>query len=137
MKYNYQYLENEWTNGYWNFIQNNLDKDLYWSLISENPSITMEFINDHPDKPWNWYGISYSSNLTMEMINDHHDKPWYWCGISCNPSITMKDIIENPDKDKISHEIKQKCPLLINHLLPESNSDLSVELMHFRIADTR
>ena len=41
-------------------------------------------------------------------------------------------IIENPDKDKIAHEIKQKCPLLINHLLP-INTDLSVELMHFRI----
>ena len=41
-------------------------------------------------------------------------------------------IIENPDKDKIAHEIKQKCPLLINHLLP-INNDLSVELMHYRI----
>ena len=41
-------------------------------------------------------------------------------------------IIENPDKDKISHEIKQKCPLLINHLL-STNDDLSIELMHYRI----
>jgi hypothetical protein len=41
-------------------------------------------------------------------------------------------IIENPDKDKIVHEIKQKCPLLINHLL-STNDDLSIELMHYRI----
>ena len=42
-------------------------------------------------------------------------------------------IIENPDKDKIAYEIKQKCPLLINHLLPESIPDLSIEQMHYRI----
>ena len=28
MKYTYQHLEDEWTTGYWNFIQNNLDKEL-------------------------------------------------------------------------------------------------------------
>ncbi len=48
-----------------------------------------------------------------------------------NQKATLQ-IIENPDKDKICHEIKQKNPLLINHLLP-INTDLSVELMHYRI----
>ena len=29
-KYNYKYLEDEWARGYWDFIENNQDKDLNW-----------------------------------------------------------------------------------------------------------
>ena len=41
-------------------------------------------------------------------------------------------IIENPDKDKIAHEIKQKCPLLINHKKDNKNV-ISIEMMNYRI----
>ena len=78
MKYSYQYLEDEWTKGYWNFIENNLDKKLTWLYLSHNPNITWEIIQNNPDKPWVWEAISYNKNLTWEIIQNNLDNDWNW-----------------------------------------------------------
>ncbi len=45
MKYSYKYLEDEWTKGYWNFIDKNaLDKQICLWKISSNPNITWDII---------------------------------------------------------------------------------------------
>ena len=55
MKYSYQYLEDEWTKGYWNFIENNFKKGYFnWEDIftEHNQNITWEIIKNNIDKPW-------------------------------------------------------------------------------------
>ena len=51
--------------------------------------------------------------------------------IQPNPKASLQ-LIEKPDKDKIAHEIKQKCPLLINHKKDNKNV-ISIEMMNYRI----
>ena len=41
-----------WTQIYWKFISENLDKDFDWEWISLNSSITWEIIRDNLDNPW-------------------------------------------------------------------------------------
>ena len=59
MIYNYQYLEDEWTKGYWKLISNKLDheNECVWFNISGNDNITRNIIANNLDKPWDWQSI--------------------------------------------------------------------------------
>ena len=52
------------TKGYWNFIQNNLDKinnedkSYNWDILSSNPNITWDIIQNNPDIDWQWESVS-------------------------------------------------------------------------------
>ena len=48
-------VECEWTEKFWKFIEDNLDKSWDWRCLSANPNITFDIVLAHPDKPWNWY----------------------------------------------------------------------------------
>ena len=61
---NYKYLEDRWTNGYWDFIKTNLDDRCGWSNISKNPNITWEIIYNNSDTHWCWVSISENPNIT-------------------------------------------------------------------------
>ena len=39
MKYSYKYLEDEWSNGYQKFIENNPDKNWHWPCLSKKTKI--------------------------------------------------------------------------------------------------
>ena len=86
MKYSYQYLEDSWTKGYWNFIQNNLH------AATDRPS-TLTFKSG-----WDWYSISANPNITWEIIKNNLNKPWCWKNISSHENITWEIIKNNPDK---------------------------------------
>ena len=53
-------VEKEWTQTYWDFIQENPEKHWRWEGISKNPNITWDIIRENPDKPWNWEWISFN-----------------------------------------------------------------------------
>ena len=120
MKYTYQYLEDSWNDGYWNFIQSNLDKDLDWVALSSNPNITPDIIKNNPDKPWNQYHISLNPNTTNKPIQEYSTVPlhrlqriayrpgeqnigqsliWFsWC-----TNLTWEIIQNNPSSHKFLH----------------------------------
>ena len=76
MRYTYKYLEDSWTDGYWNFIQSNLDKDLDWIALSSNPNITPDIIKNNPDKPWNQYHISLNQSQDDKINSEKKDIGW-------------------------------------------------------------
>ena len=88
-------IEKEWSNKFWNLIQDNLDKSWDWNYISSNPNITMDIIQENPDNPWDWSGISNNPNITIDFIKENIEKPLEWKYISLNPNITMDIIQEN------------------------------------------
>ena len=55
--------EHEWTEKFWKFIEDNLDKpwDWGWGGLSCNPYITFDIVLAHLDKPWNWYSLSQNT----------------------------------------------------------------------------
>jgi hypothetical protein len=68
MKYSYKYLENEWTRGYLNFVQTNIDKDWFWEFVSLNINITWDIIKNNPDKEWWCVDLSEHPNITWDII---------------------------------------------------------------------
>ena len=50
------------------------------SMISRNPTITLEFIEKNINKPWNWgkKGLSNNPNITPDFIEKFIEKPWEW-----------------------------------------------------------
>ena len=64
----YKDLEDEWTQHWFQFILDNLDKPWDWSYLSGNPNITWEIIQANPDKEWNWDFISGNPNITTDII---------------------------------------------------------------------
>jgi hypothetical protein len=84
-------IDNQWTEYYWNFILNNLDKNLSWTGLSLNPNITMDIIEKYIYLPWVWKNVSSNPNLTFEFLLKYIDKDWDWYIISENMNL---DIIE-------------------------------------------
>ena len=81
MKYSYQYLLDEWTNGYWNFMKNTFkretekDEDPFPGriescrhLLSLNENITWWDIiqknQNNQDQYWDWAYIVQNKNIT-------------------------------------------------------------------------
>ena len=56
----YKDLENEWSQYWFQFILDNLDKPWDWRLLSCNPNITWDIIEANSDKPWDWNFIGKS-----------------------------------------------------------------------------
>ena len=92
LKYTYQYLEDEWANGYWDFIQNNFYSNLDWKIISHNLNITWDIIQSNPDIKWDWGEISRNPSITLDIIQSNPDKEWDWYWLSDNPNITWEII---------------------------------------------
>ena len=113
----------EFSNGYWDLIENNLDKDLNWYCISRNQNITWEIISNNWDKPWSWDGISWNSNLTWEIISNNLEKPWNWGYISLNKMDKGKD---KWIKEHIRKEILKKVSY---RLLCLKNDDKDINEM--------
>ena len=93
-------VEDEWTEHFWKFIENNIDKPWDWKWLSQNPNITFDIILAHPDKSWNWYWLSLNPNITFDIVLAHPDKPWKWGwdGLSCNPNIAFDNVLAHSDK---------------------------------------
>ena len=80
MKYTYKYLEDEWTRGYWNFIQQNINKDLDWVILSSNRNITWDILKNNLDKDWDckYMRLSINPNITWDIIQNNPDEEWCW-----------------------------------------------------------
>jgi hypothetical protein len=53
----------------------------------------MKYIEEHLNRDWDWNLLSLKQNLSMEFIEKHLDKPWNWTNIYINPFITTKNIL--------------------------------------------
>ena len=82
----------------WEIIDANLDKELNWEKISQNPNITWKIIKANLNKSWSWDWISFAPYITWEIIEANNNIPWNWDMISTNPNITWEIIQNNPDK---------------------------------------
>ena len=60
-------VEHEWTEKFWKFVEDNLDKPWNWGYLSSNPNITVDIVLAHPDIPWNWVGLSRNPNITFDI----------------------------------------------------------------------
>ena len=54
-------IEHEWTEKFWKFVEDNLDKPWNWSWLSSNPNLTFDIVLVHPNKPWDWRELSYNT----------------------------------------------------------------------------
>ena len=79
------------------FIELHLEREWDWSDLSMNPSITPEFVEKHPDWKWDWFNLSSNPSITPEFIERHPEKGWDWTFMSMNPSITPEFIEKHPD----------------------------------------
>ena len=82
-------------------INNNLDKNLSWFGISQNPNINIDFIKKHYSNFSNkeyWYYISMNPNIKWKDVVDNKDFLWDWRGLTKNPNITWYIIRNNLDK---------------------------------------
>ena len=93
-------VKKEWTEKFWKFIEDNLDKPWDWNSLSEHPNITFDIVQSYPKQPWKWgmYGLSENQNITFDNVLAHPDKPWEWNGLSRNPNITFDIVLAHPDK---------------------------------------
>ena len=69
------------------FINNNIDKEWDWKLLSNNPNINIKFIKENLNKAWDWKTITERTmkrkwksnyNIMMEDIVNNIDLPWIW-----------------------------------------------------------
>ena len=88
-------VDKEWSEHFWKFIENNLDKPWNWGLLSWNPNITFDQVLAHPEKPWHWDGLSRNPRITLNNITNHPELPWDWKGLSGNFNITLEFILTN------------------------------------------
>jgi len=51
-------IEHEWTEKFWKFVEDNLDKPWNWGYLSSNPNITFDMVLTHHELSWNWSGLS-------------------------------------------------------------------------------
>jgi hypothetical protein len=114
-------------------LNDTLEWDWDWELISENPSIPFSFIEEHGDMEWNLMSIARTkvtpefyekypdffnmSELSinphmMEYIAAHPDLPWDWDCVSHNKSLTYDFIMAHPEKpwSYTSSHIQQISP---------------------------
>jgi hypothetical protein len=100
----YQYLEDEWTKGYLNFIKNNLDKNFDLDYLINNPNITSEIKennpeifknieNDYIDDKFIYNKICHSDLTWEDIQNSNEPISGYYA--SKNPNITWDIIINN------------------------------------------
>ena len=47
-------VEDEWTETFWKFIEDNLEQPWNWSYLSSNPNITFDIVLAYPEQTWNW-----------------------------------------------------------------------------------
>ncbi len=103
-------VECEWTEKFWKFIEDNLDKFWDWNSLSANPNITFDIVLAHPDKPWNWYGLSQNPNITFDNVLAYPDKPWSFVNLSYNTFSKAKQrFINKRYKEHLSAYRIQQC----------------------------
>ena len=101
----YKDLENEWSQHWFQFIKNNLDKPWNWNLLSQNLNLTSDIVRDNPDKSWDWYFLIDNPNISWAVIESNLIKEWDWRLLSqfntssSNNDPTLSNIIATyPDK---------------------------------------
>lgn len=80
----------------WEFVQQNMNREWDWGLLSSNPSVTIwEIVCANPSLPWSTKGLARNPNITWEHIQSSPERDWgrYKFHLAKNPSITL-DIIE-------------------------------------------
>lgn len=91
----------------------------YYSLISNNPSLTFDFICQNSDFDWNWDELSYNPNITWDILTSNPDLPFTLVGFSNNPNLTWDIVQSFPDKHWNWNDIsRHKCvtwPIVVNN----------------------
>jgi len=54
-----EYYSQKFSDGFWQFIIDNPDKDWNWHTLSVNPNITWKNFQNNPDKPWDFRCILF------------------------------------------------------------------------------
>ncbi len=133
------FINNEWYAYFWNFILNNLDKDLSWKGLSLNPNITMDIIDNYIYLPWNWENVSKNPNLTFDFVLKYINKdwdwkilseniklyiiennlhlPWDWTGISNNKNINIDFILKYKDQDFCWRTLSSHSNITIDNIV--------------------
>ena len=75
---NYNKLEVQWKNNWFNFIKNNLNCSWFWKYISVNKNLTFDMINDNPQLPWDTCDKYYSlnPNITWNDVPTPNTRKW-------------------------------------------------------------
>ena len=103
-------VEKEWTEYFWKFIEDNIDKPWHWGCLSYNPNITFDIVQSYPNKPWSWYWLSRNPNITFDNVLAHPDKPWNWGNLSYNTFSKAKQrFIEKRSNEYLSVYRIQQC----------------------------
>jgi hypothetical protein len=96
-------VEKEWTEKYWKFVKDNIDKPWQWDWLSLNPNITFDMVQSYPDKSWDWDYLSLNPNITFDIVHAHPDKPWNWYYLSRNTfSHAKKNFVEKRYNEYLS-----------------------------------
>jgi len=78
-----------------NVISEFINKNWDWSVLSNNPSLSIscQFLYKYSDKSWDWKAISGNSNLKLdnEFLLALKDKDWDWDIISNRTDIVFTD----------------------------------------------
>lgn len=72
-----------------------------WGPLSGNLNLTPKFIEEFINKNWNWDILSSHPNIKMDFIEstlDNNDYNWKFSSISGNPNLTKEFLFEHLDK---------------------------------------
>lgn len=70
-----------------------------YTVLSDNPNITLDYVLSNLDKNWSWYHLSSNKNIVSspDIIIKHSNLPWNIAGLSKNPNIDFDYIFSRPE----------------------------------------
>jgi hypothetical protein len=106
-------------------IENNIDLDWDWNLVSKNINLSSEFIQKYIYK-LNWENLSLNPTIDIDFIESTlNDLPWDFRKLSKNPNLNLKFIekyIDHFDFDYLSENI-----FLYNDFIYKKNIEQDIE----------
>lgn len=94
MNWNWRHISGNMTTTF-EFMLENLDKDLDWSEISAFDDLPICFVFEHLEYDWDWAMVSTNRYITIPLLREFRNIPWNWSYLSSNVHISIEDIISN------------------------------------------
>ena len=66
--------------------------------LPRNPNIDWGIIDNNLNRDWDWEVISKQAYINDKIVMDNLHRPWDWDSLSMNPNITPELVIKNPDR---------------------------------------
>lgn len=77
-------------------FESNPQVEWNWSVLSENPCITMDYVRNHPEIPWNYRSMSRNVNLTWSFVKHRQGKHWDWHYLGQHKCVFLRYVTSNP-----------------------------------------